>query len=228
MIGCAAPSLPAAYRNARICGHCMRHTITSHRWTKAHREKTMGIAPQLLLPKKVEKGPWPLAVMRTERVLLRPWTREDVDSLHALWTAPEVRRYLWDDVVITRDTAEKVVESHLDSVKRHGIGYWALHILPAISLVGAPIAGFCGFRFIGNGPEIELMYGLRPEYWGRGLATEACIAALEFLWRSTKLTQVHARTDPPNEKSVQVMLRLGMTHMSTTESMITYVLRRPG
>jgi RimJ/RimL family protein N-acetyltransferase len=177
--------------------------------------------------KKVENGSRPLAVMRTQRILLRPWTREDVDLLHALWTAPEMRRYLWDDVVITRDTAEMVVESHLDTVKRHGIGYWALHILPSISLMGAPMAGFCGFRFIDEGPEIELMYGLRADWWGKGLATEACIAALEFLWRSTKLAQVYARTDPPNEKSVQVMLRLGMTHVSTTESMITYVLHRP-
>ena len=41
----------------------------------------------------------PLEVMRTARILLRPYTREDVDRLRALWTAPEVRRYLWDDVV---------------------------------------------------------------------------------------------------------------------------------
>lgn len=187
----------------------------------------MEIASELLPRKRAENLSRPLAVMRTERILLRAWTREDVDSLHGLWTQPEVRRYLWDDVAITRDTVEKMVESHLDMVNRHGIGYWALHILPPISLVGAPMAGFCGFRFIGDSSEIELMYGLRVEYWGRGLATEACIAALEFLWRSTKLAQVYARTDPPNEKSVQVMLRLGMTDVSTTESMITYVLRRP-
>ena len=35
------------------------------------------------------------------------------------------------------------------------------------------------------------------------------------------------RTDPPNDKSVRVMLRLGMTHESTTDSMVTYLLRRP-
>ena len=55
------------------------------------------------------------------------------------------------------------------------IGYWALHIPPPVSTSEAPIAGFCGFRQIG--PEIELMYGLRREHWGKGLATEACAAA---------------------------------------------------
>jgi len=169
----------------------------------------------------------PLTVMRTERILLRPWTHEDVDALHALWTEPEMRRYLWDDGVITRDTAEKLVESHLVTANKYGIGYWALHIPPPIALLAAPISGFCGFRFIGDSSDVELVYGLHAEYWGKGLATEACRAALAYLWRSTEFPQVYASTDPPNDRSVQLMLRLEMTHVSTTDSKIIYVLRRP-
>jgi len=170
----------------------------------------------------------PLPLLRTPRLLLRPWTRQDVDALHALWVAPEVRRYLWDDLVIARETAQQVVDSHLTTAGRHGIGYWALHIPPPASPAGARIGGFCGFRFIDQTPEIELMYGLAGEHWGKGLATEACLAALDYLWRATAYQQVYARTDPPNQKSVQVMLRLGMTHQSTTASVITYLLRRLG
>jgi ribosomal-protein-alanine N-acetyltransferase len=135
-------------------------------------------------------------------------------------------RCLWDDSAIARDTAAQLVESHLVTAEKHCIGYWALHIPPPTS-PAAPVAGFCGFRFIDDDPEIELMYGLKPEYWGKGLATEACLSALEYLWCSTTFQQVYARTDPSNLNSVRVMLRLGMTHVSTTESMITYVLRRP-
>jgi ribosomal-protein-alanine N-acetyltransferase len=167
-----------------------------------------------------------LPVIRTERLVLQPWTYKDVDALHALWTAPEVRRYLWDDVVITRDVAERLVDSHVATSAHHDIGYWALHLLP-VSLAEAPVAGFCGFRFVDDGPEIELMYGLQAEHWGKGLATEACRAAIEYLWRSTEFQLVYARTDPPNQGSVRVMRRLGMEHESTTPSAITYVLRRP-
>jgi RimJ/RimL family protein N-acetyltransferase len=167
-----------------------------------------------------------LALLRTERILLRPWTGEDVDALHELWTASDVRRYLWDDAVITRNLAAKVVESHLVTAAKHRIGYWALHIPPTRS-AEAPIGGFCGFRFIDDGPEIELMYGLQPEHWRKGLATEACRAALQYLWCSTEYQRVYARTDPPNRQSVQVMVRLGMTNVSTTESIITYLLKRP-
>lgn len=168
----------------------------------------------------------PLPTLRTERLLLRPWKRDDLDALHALWTAPAVRRYLWDDVVISRETAEQVIESHLVTSGEHGIGYWALHVLP-IPPEGAPIDGFCGLRFIDDSAEIELMYGLQAEYWGKGLAAEACRAAIEYLWRATVYQQVYARTDVPNIKSLQVMLRLGMTLESATDSMITYSIRRP-
>ncbi|MGH9629920.1 MAG: GNAT family N-acetyltransferase [Bryobacteraceae bacterium] len=170
----------------------------------------------------------PLPLIRTRRLLLRPWTRNDVDALHALWMEPEVRRYLWDDVVITRDTAAQVVEADLAAAARCNIGCWALHITAAVSPTEALIGGFCGLRFIDDGPEIELIYGLRGEHWGKGLATEACVAALQYLWGSTTCQQVYARTDPPNDKSVQVMLRLGMIHHSTTASMISYLLRRSG
>ncbi len=164
-----------------------------------------------------------LPVLETSRLILRPFAHEDVDALHALWMEPAVRQYLWDDVTISRDVAQQVFDSHLATVERHGIGYWCVYVAHE----SAPVGGFCGFRFIDNGPEIELMYGLREELWGKGLATEACGAALTYLWWTTGFKQVYARTDPPNQRSVAVMLRLGMTHVSTTETMISYVLGRP-
>jgi ribosomal-protein-alanine N-acetyltransferase len=87
-----------------------------------------------------------------------------VDALHALWISPEVRRFLWDDVVITRGTAEQVVEAHFTTLARYSIGYWALHIPPLHPPAGLPIAGFCGIRLIDDGPDIELIYGLRGEH----------------------------------------------------------------
>jgi ribosomal-protein-alanine N-acetyltransferase len=108
-----------------------------------------------------------LPVIHTKRLVLRPWTHQDVDALHALWTAPGVRRYLWDDVIIPRSTVQEIVDSHLATAEHQAIGYWTLH------LPDPPIAGFCGFRPIDGGPEIELLYALDPQHWGKGLATEA-------------------------------------------------------
>lgn len=168
----------------------------------------------------------PLVVLRTQRLLLRPCALDDVEALHALWTAPEVRRYLWDDRIITCHLAKQVVESSLQDATQFGIGYWAIHAR-ASDPVAPVMDGFCGFRFIENSPDIELMYGLRGEHWGKGLATEACVAALDYFWKSTTFPQVFARTDPPNHRSVRVMRRLGMTRDSTNYPGIVYYLRRP-
>lgn len=162
-----------------------------------------------------------LPEIRTARLLLRPWNRGDIDTLHEFFTEPEVRRYLWDNTVIPRETVEEAVESHLETSGRDGIGYWT------IETASDRHAGFCGIRFIDGGPEIELMYGLRGRHWGNGFATEACRAVIEYLWNSTRFDAVHARTDPPNSASVEVMKRLGMEHAASTDSMIGYLLRRP-
>jgi RimJ/RimL family protein N-acetyltransferase len=70
------------------------------------------------------------------------------------------------------------------------------------------------------------VYGLLPAYWGRGLATEAARAALDYLWETGR-ARVYARTDAPNEKSIAVLRRLGMRQVSSPIPMLTFVLARP-
>jgi RimJ/RimL family protein N-acetyltransferase len=71
------------------------------------------------------------------------------------------------------------------------------------------------------------LYGLAPEHWKEGLATEACVAALDYLWRSTAFPRVYARADRLNQRSIQVMQRLGMTHAHSSDSLVTFMLERP-
>jgi [ribosomal protein S5]-alanine N-acetyltransferase len=162
-----------------------------------------------------------LPVISTKRLLLVPFTVADIDGLHALWTEPEVRRFLWDDRVISRERAAEEVQLGLHNEAKLGIGYWTMR-----SSGGRDLAGFCGFRRIDRGPEIELLYGLRGPEWGRGLASEAARAILDWLWPSTDYQRVFARTDPPNRKSIAVMERLGMRLDSATPHWISYVRER--
>lgn len=146
----------------------------------------------------------------------------DVDTLHAMWNHPEVRRYLWDGRMVSREQVVEVVESHLASSDAFRIGLWMVS-------VGDAAAGFCGFRFQeGGGSEIELLYGLLPEYWGQGFATELSQAALDYVWRNTGFPRVWAHTDPPNIKSVAVLQRLGMRVNSSTPARISFLIERGG
>jgi len=166
-----------------------------------------------------------LPTLETERLILRPWSLDDIDALHQIWTDPQVRRYLWDDEVIPRERAAAAVEAGVAEASQNGVGLWCALRKPAGAL-----AGFCGFRYIDDSPDIELLYGLLPDYWGLGLATEAARAALEYGFDAARFTRIYARTDVPNRASVRVMERLGMefekeTHLDARPTFI-YSLTR--
>jgi ribosomal-protein-alanine N-acetyltransferase len=158
-----------------------------------------------------------LPTITTERLILRPWTLADVDTLHTLWTNPEARRYLWDDEIISREQATEIVDACLGES-----GFWN------IENKGQPgIVGFCGFRRMKQSHEIEVLYGLHPDAWGLGLATEASSAALAHLWSATDVPRVFGETEAANAKSIAVLRGLGMRIHSTSADRVLFVLDRP-
>lgn len=145
------------------------------------------------------------------RLLLRPAGPADLDAMHALWTEPDVRRYLWDDVAIPVEQAREVLEATARHFAERRYGIWGVHERETDDLVG-----FAGCRPWGTG-EPELLYGLRRAWWGRGFATEACHVVLAHVFETLGHPRVFAATDPPNVASIAVMERLGMTFDRRTE-----------
>jgi len=143
--------------------------------------------------------------LHTARLHLRPYRLADIDALHRLWIDPAVRKYLWDDRIIPRETAAEVVAASLADWSIHGYGQWTVHVPEGHELIG-----FCGFRAAEETQTPELLYGLAPAYWGQGLATEAAYAVLCYGFERLGFARVWAATDPPNLASVRVMDRLGM------------------
>jgi ribosomal-protein-alanine N-acetyltransferase len=165
-------------------------------------------------------------ILQTSRLWLRPFAREDVDVLHRMWTDPDVRRYLWDDTIITRDRAAGEVEDSIASFAKNGFGMWAVLLSGATE-----VSGFGGFRLFGTPPaKKELMYGLAPAVWGHGYATEVVQALLRFGFEQLDEERIWARTDPPNIASRRVMERAGMSYSGREREgdveVVTYVMER--
>lgn len=158
----------------------------------------------------------------TPRLLLRPWNAGDLDELCVIFANPDVRRYLCDDQILPRERIAAFIARSEQTSAAYGIGCWNLCVGDSQGIIG-----FCGLFFIEESEDLELLYGLLPECWGRGLATEACRAVLDQLWSHTPFPRVFARADPPNRQSFEVMRRLGMRLYDTTPPLISYVLDRP-
>lgn len=146
------------------------------------------------------------AALDTARLRLRPYRPADLDALHELWTDPQVRRYLWDDEIIPRAIAAQAMQASIECTAERGYGHWAV-----CARGDAAIIGFCGFRPFDDEPDVEILYGLAPTHWGRGLATEAAAAMLAWGFDRHGFDRVLALTDAPNAASVRVMERLGMS-----------------
>ena len=71
--------------------------------------------------------------------------------------------------------------------------------------------GFGGYRFFHEPPELQLIYGLAPAYWGQGLAAEAARAMIRYGFEILRLDEIIASADAPNEASFRVMKKAGMT-----------------
>jgi RimJ/RimL family protein N-acetyltransferase len=143
-------------------------------------------------------------ILATPRLRLRPARLDDLAPLHGLFTDARVRRWLFDDRVVTEQGAREIIEASTASFAGRGFGQWVL-----TEREGAPLFG-CAGLFSADGVEIEILYALDPARWGQGLAIEAARAVLDHGFRTLELPRILARADVPNRESVKLMERLGM------------------
>ena len=140
--------------------------------------------------------------LRTPRLLLRPWRDEDVAAFAELSADPAVMEYpvpLPGWVARTR--------AHWDE---HGFGQWVVEIPGEASFIG--VVGLNTTSYEAHfTPAVEVAWRLARAYWGRGYATEAAQAALDYGFEKLALAEIVATTVPANQRSRRVMERLGMT-----------------
>jgi RimJ/RimL family protein N-acetyltransferase len=126
-----------------------------------------------------------------------------VPDLHALWTAPGVRRYLWSDRVLPLEKTRDLVMQSEYLFDERDLGLWG-----AYAPEGA-IIGFGGFWFFRNDHEIELLYGVDEAHWLRGYGREIAQTVMAYAFDQLALEEVRASTDAANQGSVRLLRKLG-------------------
>jgi len=150
-------------------------------------------------------------VLRTERLALDPVTALDLTALIVHWTQPDVRRFLFDGAVMSSDEILTVIAESRRDFAASGYGFWVIRELDGgDALAGGALAGTVGLRQLDElGPEI--VYSLTPDVWGKGYATEAAGAVVDYALGTLGLPEVLAEVDAGNTASIAVIERLGMT-----------------
>jgi len=146
------------------------------------------------------------ATLRTPRLVLRPWRAEDREPFAALNADPEVRRFF--PSLQTRSESDASADFLSSQFDRTPYGPWAVEV-PGVT----PFAGFVGpweVNFDDPPRRVEIGWRLARAYWGKGYATEAAKAALDFAFGPGGLEEIIAFVVPGNRASRAVMERIGL------------------
>jgi [ribosomal protein S5]-alanine N-acetyltransferase len=108
-----------------------------------------------------------------------------------------------DDAVPLRSVIEPgLVEAAVAQTGNRALTPWAIVLRD-----GGAVAGFCGF-FVRPVKGTTMGYAIVPEYRGRGLATEAATAVLN--WAGRNGVDFYSSVRPPNPASARVLEKIGM------------------
>lgn len=153
----------------------------------------------------------PTPTLRTPRLTLRPFADADADALFALHSSAHVLRY-WDSPVWTdRVRADRFI-ARCRQLTEDGTG---ARLAVARASDGAFI-GWCAL--VGWNPDYRsaaIGYCFDAAAWGRGYATEAARAVLEWAFATLDLNRVQAETDTRNAASARVLEKLGFVREGT-------------
>jgi RimJ/RimL family protein N-acetyltransferase len=152
----------------------------------------------------------------TPRLAFRRWRAADAEAVLDMYSRPEVYRFLGGTPSPVRDLDDARSRIDARNARTHGLqGIWAIHVLDDESPVGAALLVPLP-RSDGEPSDVhEIGWHLHPDWWGRGLATEAAGAVIERA-RSAGLAEVRAVVAPENAASHAVCRRLGMTRAGLT------------
>jgi RimJ/RimL family protein N-acetyltransferase len=146
--------------------------------------------------------------LTTERLLLRPFTDDDLDDVAAYHALPEVVRYLYWYV---RDRAEVrdllVARRLLYRLAEEGdVAVLAVVLAQTGRVIGEVTLTWASALH----RQGEFGFVFHPDFHGHGYASEAAARMLDLAFDSLGLHRVYGRTDRDNVGSAALMRRLGL------------------
>lgn len=140
----------------------------------------------------------------TDRLKHRSLSVDDAEAFYQLNCDPEVMRFTGELPLQSIGEAREAIENYpdFDSI---GYGRWG-----CIMKGEESICGFCGLKYLEDLNVVDVGYRFLPQYWGKGLATEACHASIRFGFEVLGLPYIIAMVLPENLASIRVLEKVGM------------------
>ena len=153
--------------------------------------------------------------IRTERLVLRELTMDDLDDHARMYADPSVVRHLYSEVLDREGATEHLTARLVGGLPPEG--EWRNLAVES----DGRFLGEAGVKLVSaEHLRCEIGYVFLPEAGGHGFATEAAGAMVQLAFTEMNAHRVEARLDARNTSSARLLERLGMRlegHLRETE-----------
>ena len=144
--------------------------------------------------------------LKSERLILSEFTKNDASFFYQLVNEPAWKQYIGDKNVHTILDAEKYLENNIiPSYKKFGFGFYVVMLKEDNTSIG-----MCGLIKRDWMDYVEIGFAFLAQYRGKGYAIESSIATKKYAKEKLAISQIAAITDIDNEKSGNLLNRLGL------------------
>ncbi len=150
-----------------------------------------------------------MSIAETKRLLLREFNSDDTPALAKILCDPSVMKFSSNGVLTEANTA-----TFIEWCERA----W-LRTMGSARQDSGSLIGFCGLSHanVDGVDEIELAYRLAPDYWGRGLASEAVGKVLEYGFSTCNIESVVGIVSCIHQPSIRVLEKAGFVSFKETQ-----------
>ena len=141
----------------------------------------------------------------TVHLCLRPWKLEDAPRLLEIMQEESIFKYFPPSTPPTLEKAERYISHQLAYWEKYGYGHWAV-----MTLEEGQLAGWNGLEYLPDTDETEVGYLLGRAYRGKGYATEAAWAAVQFGFEAAGLESIIGLVHKDNLPSIRVLEKCGL------------------
>ena len=145
-----------------------------------------------------------IPTVETERLLLRPFSEEDLEPFAAINADADTMQFIGTGVVLDRAQTWRAMASFLGHWRLRGYGIWAVEVKATGEFIGRT-----GLFNPEGWPGLEAGWLLDRRHWGQGFATEAGAASIQYAWDHLGAERVISLIRPANHRSIRVAEKLG-------------------
>jgi len=154
-------------------------------------------------------------ILETDRLILREFQLYDAEAFFAMDSNPNVHQYLWNKPVQKIEETFEVIEFVRKQYIENGIGRFAM-----ISKETNEFIGWAGLKFntemVNNKVNFyDIGYRLDEKFWGKGYASEASFAWLNYAFETMKIKTLEAAAHSDNVASNRILQKIGMQMTET-------------